>query len=135
VAGRHRDKSEWAGRWNHWAFTKDIRVGPEGEKGRMEIYLNGELYDSLTGTDTPITGITSFEIGSGWYGYYDGRIDDFQIFDYALAPAEIAYVATDGTGVFRHGSSSPADLDASGLVDLHDFSILATQWLQDGLWP
>ncbi len=135
VAGRHRDKSEWAGRWNHWAFTKDIRVGPEGEKGRMEIYLNGALYDRLTGTDTPITGISSFEIGSGWYGYYDGRIDDFQIFDYALSPAEIAYVATDGTGVFRPGPSSPADLDASDLVDLRDFSILATEWLHDGLWP
>ena len=60
LAGRHRDKSEWTGRWNHWAFTKDIRVGPDGEKGCMEIYLNGELYDRLTGTDTPITGITSF---------------------------------------------------------------------------
>ena len=67
----------------------------------MEIYLNGELYDRLTGTDTPITGITSFEIGSGWYGHYDGLIDDVQIYDYALSAAEIAYVATDGAGVFQ----------------------------------
>ncbi len=149
VAGRHRDKSEWTGGWNHWAFTKDVRwrgrpalasagteQGQDGfATGRMEIYLNGELYDRLTGTDTPITDITSFEIGSGWYGDYDGRIDDFQIFDYALSPAEIAYVATRGTGVFGHYPSSPADLDASDVVDLHDFSILATEWLHDGLWP
>jgi hypothetical protein len=135
VAGRHEAKSEWAGRWNHWAFTKDIRVGPENDKGRMEIYLNGELYASRTGTRTPIADITFFEIGSGWYGRYDGLIDDFQIFDYALTPAEIAYVATDGTGRLPQRPASPADLDASDRVDLHDFSILATEWLHDGLWP
>jgi len=135
LAGKHQDKSEWAGRWNHWAFTKDIRVGPEGQKGRMEIYLNGELYDSRTGTDTPIDGITSFTIGYGWYGYYDGLIDDFQIYDYALSPAEIAYVATGGTGIFPQRPTSAADLDSSDRVDIHDFSILADEWLQDGLWP
>ena len=135
VAGRHRSPLEWMGRWNHWAFTKDTRVGPDGHKGRMEIYLNGELYDSRTGTHTPLTGITSFEIGSGWYGYYDGLIDDFQIYDYALSPAEIAYVATDGTGIFRAKPTSSADLDASDKVDLHDFSILADEWLKDGWWP
>ena len=129
VAGRHQDKSEWAGRWNHWAFTKDIR------KGRMEIYLNGELYDSLTGADTPITGITSFEIGTGWYGRYDGMMDDFRIYDYALSAAEVAHVATRGTGVFPQRPDSLADLNADGTVNLHDLAILATQWLQDNLWP
>jgi hypothetical protein len=135
VAGRHETKSEWAGRWNHWAFTKDIRVGPAGEKGRMDIYLNGRLYASRTGTDTPIKDITSLEIGTGWYGRYDGVIDDFEIFDYALTPAEIAYIATDGTGRLPQRPASPADLDDSNRVDLHDFSILATEWLHDGLWP
>jgi hypothetical protein len=135
LAGRHQATSEWAGHWNHWAFTKDARVGSDGGKGRMEIYLNGELYARRTGADAPITDITSFEIGSGWYGHYDGAIDDFQMYDYALTPAEIAYVATDGTGVFQQRPASPADLDASERVDLHDFALLATEWLQSGLWP
>jgi len=129
VAGRHTEKSEWTGRWNHWAFTKDIRTG------RMEIYLNGELYDSRTGTDTPIADITSFEIGSGWYGRYDGLLDDFRIYDYALSLAEIAYVATRGTGIFPQESNSPADLNADGAVDFRDLAILATDWLETGLWP
>jgi hypothetical protein len=129
LAGRHRAKDEWAGRWNHWAFTKDIR------KGRMEIYLNGEPYDSLTGTDTPIANITSFEIGSGWYGRYDGAIDDFRIYDYALSSAEIAHVATRGTGIFPQRPDSPADLNVDGTVNLRDFALLATQWLESGLWP
>jgi hypothetical protein len=134
LAGRHRDKSDWAGRWNHWAFTKDTRIGPAGESGRMEIYLNGELYDQRTGTDTPITGITSLHIGTGWYGHYDGLIDDVQIYDYALSAAEIAFVATDGHGLFER-PASPADLNADGHVDLHDFAALAAEWLRDGRWP
>jgi len=134
LAGRHRDKSDWTGRWNHWAFTKDIRTGAGAQKGSMEIYLNGELYDRLTGTDTPITGIKSFEIGSGWYGHYDGLIDDLQIYDYALSPAEIAYAATDGTGAFEK-TASPADLNVDDRVDFRDFAGLATDWLQDALWP
>lgn len=135
LAGRHHDKKEWTGRWNHWVFTKDIRPSSSGEKGRMAIYLNGELYDSRTGTDSPITNITSFEIGSGWYGRYDGLIDEFRIYDYALSSAEVAWVATNSTGTFEDPASSPADLDATGRVDLRDFAILATQWLEDALWP
>lgn len=134
LAGEHRDKAEWTGRWNHWAFTKDIHAGPDGRKGRMEVYLNGELYGRLTGADAPITGISSLQIGSGWYGYYDGLIDDLQIYDYALSPAEIAYVATDGSGIFER-PPSPADLNLDEAVDFRDFANLAMEWLQDGLWP
>jgi hypothetical protein len=129
LAGRHQDKSEWAGRWNHWAFTKDVR------RGRMEIYLNGELYDSRTGTNTPITGIASFTIGSGWYGRYAGALDDFRIYDYALSAAEVAHVATRGTGLLPQPPDSSADLNTDGIVNFRDLAILATQWLQNNLWP
>jgi hypothetical protein len=135
LAGRHQDQSEWAGRWNHWAFTKDTRVGPDGRKGRMEIYLNGELYDRRTGTDTPVADVNSFEIGTGWYGRYDGLIDDFRVYDYVLSPAEIAHVATRGTGVFPELPDSLADLNSDGSVNLRDLALLATRWLQSGLWP
>jgi len=135
VAGVHRDRREWTGRWNHWVFTKDIHAASDGKTGRMQIYLNGALYDERHGTDSPITGITSFEIGSGWYGRYDGLIDDFEIYDYALSPTEVAWLASDGTGIVEDAVSSPADLDSSGRVDLHDFALLASQWLQDTRWP
>jgi hypothetical protein len=135
VAGHHRDKLEWTGRWNHWVFTKDIRVGSPDAKGRMEIYLNGVLYDRRWGTDSPIEGITSFEIGAGWYGRYDGLIDDFQIYDYALSAPEAAYLASDGTGILEATIPLSADLDYNGYVDFNDFAILASQWLMDGMWP
>ncbi|MHC4517578.1 MAG: LamG domain-containing protein [Planctomycetota bacterium] len=135
LAGGHRTKDEWAGRWNHWVFTKDTRVGPESDKGMMRIYRNGVLYDSRSGTNAPIEEITSFTVGSGWYGGYDGLIDDFRIYDYALSEPEVAYLASDGTGQFIHPNGLPADLDGSNRVDLRDFAILADQWLSNQLWP
>jgi hypothetical protein len=129
LSGDHRYKSEWSGRWNHWSFTKDA------EAGKMQIFLNGVLYDSRTGANSPISGITSFEIGSGWYGGYDGLLDDFRIYDYALSEAEIAHVATNGTGVFDLPLMSPADLNADDRINFKDFCLLADSWLEEQLWP
>jgi hypothetical protein len=129
LSGRHRYESEWSGRWNHWAFTKNAQTG------RMEIYLNGALYNSRIGVASQIAGIISFEIGAGWYGGYDGLIDDFRIYDYALSQAEIAYAATNGTGVFEQRLFSPADIDSNNTIDFKDFAVLAENWLKKQLYP
>ena len=129
LSGNHRYTSEWMGRWNHWAFIKDT------EAGIMQIYLNGVLYDSRTGTNSPISGITSFEIGSGWYGGYDGLIDDFRIYDYALTQPEIVHVATNGTGIFDQTLMTPADLNDDNKIDFADFALLAENWLENQIWP
>jgi len=129
LSGNHRYKDEWSNRWNHWAFTKDA------SSGKMEIFLNGLLYDSRTGANSPMLDITSFEIGSGWYGGYDGLIDDFRIYDYALSEAEIVYAATNGTGIFDLPLLSPADLNNDNRIDFKDFAILADNWLENQLWP
>ena len=129
LSGNHQYKNEWSGRWNHWAFTKDAGTG------KMQIFLNGLLYDSRTGANSIISGITSFEIGSGWYGGYDGLIDDFRIYDYALSEAEIAYAATNGTGIFDLPLLLPADLNSDNRIDFKDFALLADNWLENHLWP
>jgi len=129
LSGNHRYKDEWSNRWNHWAFTKDA------SSGKMQIFLNGLLYDSRTGANSPMLDITSFEIGSGWYGGYDGLIDDFRIYDYALSEAEIVYAATNGTGIFDLPLLSPADLNNDNRIDFKDFAILADNWLENQLWP
>ncbi len=129
LSGDHRQPGEWSRRWNHWAFTKDII------SGEMRIFLNGRLYDSRGGAYSPISGITSFEIGSGWYGGYDGLIDDFRIYDYALSQGEIAYAATNGTGVFDLPLLLPADVNGDNRIDMADFALLAENWLENHLWP
>lgn len=129
LSGDHKHKSEWSGRWNHWAFTKDAKGGV------MRIFLNGTLYDSRTNAKSAISAITSFEIGLGWYGGYDGLIDDFRIYDYALSQPEAASIATNGTGTFVQPFLLPADLNADSQINFHDFAILAGSWLNGRLWP
>jgi hypothetical protein len=129
LSGKHRYPQEWFGRWNHWAFTKDA------DTGVMQIYLNGVLYDSRIGSHSPISGITSFEIGNGWYGGYDGTIDDLRIYDYALTQPEIVYVATNGTGIFDQMLMTPADLNGDNKIDFADFALLAEHWLENQIWP
>lgn len=101
----------------------------------MEIFLNGALYDSKDGAYSPISGVTSFDIGSGWYGGYDGTIDDFRIYDYALSAEESAYIATGGSGVLDRPIMSPADLNGDERIDFEDFAVLASMWLEQRLWP
>jgi len=129
LSGKHRYPAEWFGRWNHWAFTKDA------DTGVMQIFLNGVLYDSRTGSHSPISGVTSFEIGNGWYGGYDGLIDDLRIYDYALTQPEVAYVATNGTGIFDQRLLTPADLNDDNKIDFGDFALLAEHWLENQIWP
>jgi hypothetical protein len=101
----------------------------------MQIFFNGSLYDSRTDANSPIAGIASFEIGSGWYGGYDGLIDDFRIYNYALSQSEVAYIATNGTGVFDQPLRQAADLDGDNQINFRDFAILAGSWLDEQLWP
>ena len=135
LSSSHRYDSQWTGRWNHWAFTKDIHAGADSNTGLMNIYLNGVLYDSRTDADSPISPISSFQIGSGWYGGYDGLIDDFRIYNYALSEPEIVYVATDGTGLFDLPLMLPSDLNRDDLIDFADFGVLAGDWLDEYFWP
>ena len=127
--GDHRYKAEWTGRWNHWAFTNDVTAG------KMQIFLNGELLDSRASTSSPIASISSFEIGSGWYGGYDGLIDDFRIYDYPLTQPEIAYIVTNGTGTLNIPLISPTDLFFDHNIDFKDFAVLAEHWLEKNIYP
>lgn len=80
--------------WTHVAATYDGRA--------MKIYLNGQLDASLdlgvtavpkTGTDPLIIGYTN----EGRSTYFKGLIDEVEIFDRALEPAEIAAIFNAGS--------------------------------------
>lgn len=135
LSSDHRYDSQWTNRWNHWAFTKDTQAGTDPNTGTMNIYLNGVLYDTRTDANSPISGISSFRIGSGWYGGYDGLIDDFHIYGYALSLPEIVHVATEGTGLFDLPLMLGADLSGDNRINFTDYAILAAQWLDEHLWP
>lgn len=75
---------DFAGKWNHWAFTKNAA------SGEMKIYLNGQLWHSGTGKTKPID-IQNFVIGGAALGgnAYYGAIDEFCIWKKALGEQDI----------------------------------------------
>jgi hypothetical protein len=100
--------NEYKGRWNHWVFTKNVRTG------YAKIYLNGSLVRSAVGKKEPIIpqpGITQASIGSYCsgdgksYGFYEGLVDDFRIYDRELTEVEIAKLAAAGSA----WNPSPSD--------------------------
>ena len=78
---------DYAGKWNHWAFTKNV------SSGEMKTYLNGELFMSASGKSRTMSGINSFRIGgnasAGFNGAYDGKIDEFRIWNKSLSQSTI----------------------------------------------
>ena len=80
------DPSMYRGKWNHWAFVKDVKTA------RMKIYANGQLLRVGTGKHKRMNGISQFRIGSNAQGsdyFYDGMIDDFTIWNKELSDTVI----------------------------------------------
>lgn len=87
-------KSNAAGRWNHWAFTKNVSTGT------MAIYLNGSLWLSDTGmhrmihaNEMLLGGAASS--GIGWYG----DVRQFAMFDQALDSNQIVSIMLNDTSI------------------------------------
>ncbi|HUT31363.1 MAG TPA: LamG-like jellyroll fold domain-containing protein [Sedimentisphaerales bacterium] len=88
--------SAWAGDWHHFAFVKDESANT------MSIYFDGLLADTQSGTiDTLANNIymsRPFRIGAyGWHEEdYEGRMDDFLVYDRVLTDTEIAALYRGG---------------------------------------
>ncbi len=80
-------------KWNHWAFTKNAVTGD------MSIYLNGEIWHSVSGKTKAIN-IDQLLIGasSSLTSFYGG-LDDFMLFDRALSSDEILRVMKERPSV------------------------------------
>ena len=74
--------NDYSGKWNHWAFTKDVATG------EMNAFLNGSLFMSAASKTRLMSGITKFRIGgnaaANFNGAYDGKIDEFRVWSTAL---------------------------------------------------
>lgn len=78
--------NEYAGTWNHWAFTKNANTG------NMRIYKNGELWHSGTGLERSIGEIDRFVLGKafGSSTAHNGKIDEFRVWNEVVPNAIIA---------------------------------------------
>jgi len=147
ITGPIMPDNYFGGRWNHWAAIKDAATNT------MLVYGNGSLVGTATGATTPLftLPVQSIRIGmrgqsyANW-GKWAGKVQDFKVYDYALDANEVAYLATDGTGVVgfiplispaninTDGVASPAT-DPNQAVNFGDLAIMGKQWHTQILWP
>ena len=82
----------WKDNWNHWTFTKNVSTGS------MKAYCNGELVMEGEGMNRPFNRLSKFKIGSGGNGgnFYDGKIDDFAVYNRELNKDEIQQIIKTG---------------------------------------
>ena len=123
------------GRWSHYAFVKDA------DDGMMRIYHNGVLVAQNVDAFQPIDGagagrstIGSRPDGSGGY---EGKLDEFRVYDYALSHAEVLHLARGGAELHQplQPALAPADPYEDGMITFRDFAILGEWWLRESLWP
>ena len=127
---------DYTGQWNHYAFVKHT------DQGMMRIYHNGVLVAQNTDASQPMDGAGAGKstIGSkaDGSGNYEGKLDDFRIYDYALSHAEILYLAAGSGSEFHQPLMpvlAPADPYEDGIISFHDVAILGKWWLKESLWP
>jgi hypothetical protein len=122
--------------WVHVAGTYD---GNE-----LTSYVNGEI--DLTSTPGPNELYSDANDGLGIGGRWDdddddnrfvGEIDDVRVYDYGLSQAEVAWIATEGSGVFLLTSEANFQPDAPDpeVINFRDFAKLFDYWGDEQLWP
>jgi hypothetical protein len=143
VTGRVDD-----GQWHHVAGVFD--------NGKMTIYIDGNPREPYSlGTTFGRGRYTRYGfIGSGSEAsyppptgrangpYLEADLDDVRIYERALSPAEIAYLADDTPedGELYIAVQSVANLSdeepqGSRAVNFKDFAVLIDSWLDELLWP
>jgi hypothetical protein len=107
----------------------------------MWMYHNGVMVsrDKRAAQPIGVGGWGSSKIGAstdGDSGYYVGKMDDFQIYDYALSHAEVVSLAgLSDVDQPLQPVLSPVDPVADGVINLFDIGRLAESWMLEQLWP
>ncbi|MHC4479080.1 MAG: LamG domain-containing protein [Planctomycetota bacterium] len=132
----------WRDEWTHLAGTFD------GDTNTVILYLNGQEADSRDDADfvsqqgkTLSQDTNDLAIGNrsdATNREFIGSVDDIRVYDYALSAAEVAYLATEGTGYVPLTSQTNLyDQEPAGqkAINLRDLAVLLDYWLLEKLWP
>ncbi len=140
----NRGGSNWFGLWLSSTGNFHFRVGSDTQNSnqvlnpnqwylvtaaydstdrKMRLYINGQfdiLRTQSSGFTSPFAAKLTIGVrGSEDAEYFDGKIDDVRIYNFALSTQEV--------GALYDGFA--ADMDSSGHVDFADYALLAEFWL------
>jgi hypothetical protein len=139
----------YLGRWTHFAVTFPHPSGdPCDVNDFARLYINGREVASGAFTFGPNT-VASMAIGNttGVNGdaqnqTFNGDLDEVRIYNRALEPNEIAYLAdtTPGDSELHIPVPSAAEVYnkepvGQQLVNYKDFALVAERWLEEDLYP
>ncbi|MHC4618452.1 MAG: LamG-like jellyroll fold domain-containing protein [Planctomycetota bacterium] len=133
----------WREEWIHLAGTFD------GDSNTLRCFVNGQL----TGEDAEDTKVDFVNKGKTLSQdpcglaignrsdannrNFEGIIDDVRLYDYALSKAEVAWLASEGTGYvpLRSRLNFYKEEPDWQVINLSDLAFVADQWLMEEKWP
>ena len=118
-----------------WQFVAVVADGTKLRLYRNGLEVKNVDYDGTLLHTFPYIGIGQKPTdagGLGTLGFWDGQIDDVQIYNYARTPEEI--VDEYGLPVCLYPAGS-ADVTGDCVVNLEDFAVIALNWLHNGCYP
>ncbi len=141
-SARRVDDGQWhhvAGVFDNGILTMYIDAGPETSVFGGSTFGSGNTRFGFLGIGSEAT---EFDGRPNATGYFDGDLDDVRIYDRALTQAEIAYLADESPedGQLYIPVPSVANIldeepEGSRAVNLKDFAVLISEWLNEELWP
>lgn len=119
---------------NEWQML----VATMNEAGQVVLYKNGiPVQTGTVGIPAAITRTLNY-IGESNYtadSFYAGLIDEVQVYNYALTEDEVADMYAGVYGDYcRYRAMVPNDFSGNCVIDLADLAVIASQWLDCGLY-
>ena len=121
---------------DNWYHVAGVFDEDAADSKPMKLYINGELSNHGAHTLRPAS--TSEPLGVGCIirgstsntgQFFDGLIDELEIYDYALSEDEIIYEANHGRVMVCTPLDSPANAVPDDIINLKDFAVLSENWL------
>ncbi len=122
------------GLWHYCVATRNAATGV------MEVYVDGELENTVTGPTGTKAASASVVIGKIQTGtnYLTGLIDEVKFYNFVLDELTIAdnYYTMTGESpcVTSRRPSAIFDIDGNCIVDIADFAKIAAHWLECGIY-
>jgi hypothetical protein len=120
-----------------------IHVGGTYDSNEMTSYVNGQLELSETIGAIELLGDANDGLGiggrygqTGDSGRFRGGIDDVRVYDRGLSRAEVAYLASEGTGeVILDSQANLYSGESPEVINIRDVAVLLDSWLVEKFWP
>lgn len=137
--GSNFNYTDWSafGTWVHIVHIYDganVRIYVDGVK--VADYAPAEALNTQVGGETPQPLAIGFwgSIDAAFqHAVFDGQIDDFRLYNYALSPVEVGQLWVLGGGAGGCMEQLAQDFNGDCAVDLADFAELAAHWMESSL--